>query len=571
MGIFKKLSIVIIVNFVMATQAFALQADFESVRKFHDKEVEQLLKDYTLEQSLTVRMELKRKDGELKEQKIVDIPGLYQKTGEVDDRKLEYILNLYERRVVIIKKREVSEKEIDLVKQALMERLFLPKETTFTELDNIPTLDSAVKNLKSDFLFGAYETLIRGGQFLWIIIFSIGFISAMWFLAKVWKTKTGGGGEGGGGSGAGGVAPVAASAESHGNSENNIKADEFGFGKEMSISSKNSKALEVLNFESLCVNIQDCHKALPGSTALILWQNFPDLYTQIQFYELIKVQSQVPNEIRTSTFKILDSVFDFKTRASKDSSARSARVISQEQLASLSIDLVRQKFMAAHDLYEKSLTAIYPKHADKLEKLFLNSYLDHHLVLYKVYKEHFIAYLAQIKSDDVMKKIDELIGFDPINAHPSDDSYKAFAAHIDKVQSDAPDSEIDNQINPKMIEMIYQMSEADLSKIETMKSNESLKSSIPNFTWIQLGDLKMLKDFFNNLSGPEIKYLIEFEAKYKEAMGKMDERALFRFNEKMTNEANLKLNWRGFRDKIKRFYKYNSAGSDVQPDIAKAG
>ena len=206
---FGRFLFIIVFNVLFATQAFALKADFESVRKFHNAEVEQLLKDYTLEDSLTIRMELKRKDLELKDQKVVDIPGLYQKTGEVDDRGLENILNLYERRVVIIKKREVSEKEIDLVKQALMERLFLPKETTFTELDNIPTLDSAVKNLKSDFLFGAYETLIKGGQFLWIIIFSIGFIAAMWFLARVWKAKTvagdGGGGSGSGSGGSGGA------------------------------------------------------------------------------------------------------------------------------------------------------------------------------------------------------------------------------------------------------------------------------------------------------------------------------------------------------------------------------
>ncbi len=557
---------------MMASQAFALKADFESVRKFHDKEVEQLLKDYTLEQSLTIRMELKRKDQELKDQKIVDIPGLYQKTGEADDRGLENILNLYERRVVIIKKREVSEKEIDLVKQALMERLFLPKETSFTTLDNIPTLDSAVKNLKYDFLFGAYETLIRGGQFLWIIIFSIGFVFAMWFLAKVWKAKTVGGGEGGAGAGgAGGGAGIGSSSsgDNHGDAETNIQADEFGIGKEININAKNSKAFETLNFESLCLNIENSFKALPGSTTFTLWSNFPDLYTQIQFYELIKIQNQVPENIRTATYKILDQVFDFKNRASKLPRSRKPKGLSQESLADLSIELARQKFMAPHDLYEKSILAIYPKYADGLEFVFDKLYLSHHLVLYKLYKEQFINYIAKIKTDDVMKKIDELIVFDPILSHPSDSNYKAFVDASAKLNLDDDKKNQNSGINPKMLAMVYQMPETDLDKIETMKTNEALRAQVPTFGWILLEDLKLLKDFFSNLSGPEMKYLIEFDAKFKEAMNKLDERALFRFNERMSKETHMTLDWRNFRDKIKKYYTYNPAGSNVQ-DVAKA-
>lgn len=567
---FGRFVFVVIFNVILSTQAFALRADFESVRKFHNAEVDQLLKDYTLEDSLTIRMELKRKDLELKDQKVVDIPGLYQKTGEVDDRGLENILNLYERRVVIIKKREVSEKEIDLVKQALMERLFLPKETAFTELDNIPTLDSAVKNLKSDFLFGAYETLIKGGQFLWIIIFSIGFIAAMWFLARVWKAKTvAGDGGGGSGSGSGGLGG-SGSGDSHGNSENNIQAEEFGFEKELNISSKNSKAFETLNFKSLCQNLEDCYKVLPGSTAFLMWKMLPDLYTQIQFYELIRIQNQVPDSMRETTYKILDSLFDFKYRASKDNSSKKVKGLSQEGLSSLSIELARLKFLEVNDLFEKSLQSVYPKSADNINQMFENLYLEHHLVLYKLYKESFINYISKIKTDDVMKKIDELIGFEPTKEHPSDEKYKSFIEQASKLNLNEEKTQHNSTINPKMLSMIYQMAEAELVKIEALKSNESLKSQIPTFDWIELDDLKMLKEFFSNLSGPEIKYLIEFDPKFNEAMNKLDERALFRFNERMKKEAHMALDWRSFRDKIKKCYKYKSAGSDVQTNIAKA-
>ena len=567
---FGRFLFIIVFNVLFATQAFALKADFESVRKFHNAEVEQLLKDYTLEDSLTIRMELKRKDLELKDQKVVDIPGLYQKTGEVDDRGLENILNLYERRVVIIKKREVSEKEIDLVKQALMERLFLPKETTFTELDNIPTLDSAVKNLKSDFLFGAYETLIKGGQFLWIIIFSIGFIAAMWFLARVWKAKTvagdGGGGSGSGSGGSGG----AGGGESHGNSENNIQAEEFGFDKDLNVATKNSKAFETLNFESLCRNLNDCYDHLPGSTSHTMWQNFPDLNTQIQFIEIIRIQDQVKDELRNKTYEVLEKIFDFKNRAAITYIKKKSKGITKEGLANLSIDLARQKFIAPNEALEKCYQAVYPSKGDNIELLLEKSYDEHYVVLYKMFKDYFMSYLSVLNDDSIMYKINSLLTFEPCGDHAPDAKYKAFYDYASKLSFNTGNETKKSTINPKMISMIYSMPETELVKIDAMKTNEELRSQIPNFDWIQLEDAKLLKEFFSNLSGPEIKYLIEFDPKFNEAMNKLDERALFRFNERMKKEAHMALDWRSFRDKIKKCYKYKSAGSDVQTNIAKA-
>ena len=282
MFLLKRILVVLFLNIILVSSAFALKTDFESVRKFHDQEIDMLLKDYTLEESLTVRAEIKRKEGELKQQKIVDIPGLYQKTGEADDRDIENVVNLYERKFVIIKKREVADKEIDLVKQALTERLYLPKDTVFTTIDNMPKLNDAVSNLKSDFLFGAYSTLIKNGQFLWILIFSIGFIVALWVLAKAWKSKSA---DGGGASEltiSGGGFPAAPAAASE-------NKDSSGAGGNMSISMSNSD-FETFNFISLCENINDAFKKAPGSTSKIMWNNLPDFQTQIQFRRYFKFE-----------------------------------------------------------------------------------------------------------------------------------------------------------------------------------------------------------------------------------------------------------------------------------------
>jgi hypothetical protein len=550
--LFKKIIILMVSNLIFLNHAFALRTDFESVRKFHDQEIEQLLRDYTLEDSLTVRAELKRKDQELKDQQIVDIPGLYQKTGEANERGIENVLNLYERKFVIIKKREVAEKEIDLVKQALSERLYLPKDTVFTTLDNTPKLDDAVKNLKSDFLFGAYSTLIKNGQFLWILIFSIGFIIALWILAKAWKSKSesAGGGEftisGGGG------APAAEAA---------TKPEDSGSGKEMTINMSNSE-FETFNFVSLCQNINSSFEKAPGSTAHMLWHHLADLQSQIQFHEILRIQNQVPAEVRDLTYDILDKVFSFEKRASKNLPRRNSKSIHKETLSTISVELARLKFVKPNELVEKCFSNIYPDQADHITDLFMKGLGEHHVVLYKLFKDEFMSFISVRKDDSILPKINDLLTFDPETDHATDAQYKSFADFLSKTSLSEEAANKKKPVNSKIVNMIYNLSETELSKIEAMKSNEELKSEIPSFDWIQVEDQKMLKEFFSNLSGPEIKYLIDFDAKYNSALSSMDERAQFRFKERMNKEASMALNWKEFRQKIKKHYSYQAAGSN---------
>lgn len=562
----NKFLIFIALNMFLLSQAHALRPDFESVRKFHDQEIDQLLKDYTLEESLTVRAELKRKDGELKDQQVVDIPGLYQKTGEPDERGIESVLNLYERKFVFIKKREIGEKEIELVKSALTERLYLPKETIFTTIDNMPKLDDAVKNIKSDFLFGAYTTLIKGGQFLWILIFSIGFIVALWILAKVWKTKSGSG-EAGAGSGAsvGGTG----FGDNNSKSENKIEANDVGFEKDLNVDSKNSQAFETFNFLTLCQNINDSYAKAPGSTSHILWHHLRDLQIQIQFYETLRIQNQIPSEIKDLTSEIIDKIFSFEKRASANLSRKGSKSLHKETLSTVSVELARLKFIKPNEKIESCFTGIYPIQADHMQDLFHKGYDQHYMVLYKLYKDDFMNYLTTKKDESVLLKINDLLTFDPEADHASDQQYKSFSEFLAKLNLAEEAANKKKSVNSKIIHMILGLSEAELLKIEAMKNNDELRAEIPCFEWINIEDQKNLKDLFSNLSGPELKYLLDFDAKFTSALASMDERAQFRFKERMTKEANMVLNWREFRQKIKKTYSYKRAGGN-DPSISKA-
>lgn len=542
---FKRIFFIVILNAFFVNSAFALRTDFESVRSFHDQEIDQLLKDYTLEESLTVRAELKRKEGELKEQKVVDIPGLYQKTGEADDRNIESVLNLYDRKFVIIKKREVADKEIELVKQALAERLYLPKDTVFTTIDNLPNINNAVQNLKSDFLFGAYSTLIKNGQFLWILIFSIGFIIALWVLAKVWKTK----GE------AGPSELTISGGFPSGGASNSIENLDSSVGRgDMSISMNNSD-FETFNFTSLCQNINDSYIKTPGSTSAVLWKNLPDFQTQIQFFEVLKIQTQVPNDIKEKTGDILNKIYDFEKRASRSMPLKKSRGINKDILSAINVELAKLKFTKPNVELENCLQTIYPNHADRLGLMFQKA-MDHHVVLYKLFNDEFMSYLTSIKDDSVLSKIDDLLTFDPVEDHASSDQYKAFSESIKNLSTQNDDSHSKKSVNSKIVHMILGLSEYELAKIDGMKKNEDLKAEVPTVDWIVVDDLKMLKDFFSNLSGAEIKFLIDFDPKFNTALGAMDERAQFRFKERMNKEASMVLNWREFRHKIGKNYKY---------------
>lgn len=545
-----NLATLMLVSLLFAAQAFALKPDFKSVRDYHNQEIDLLLKDYTLEESLTIRVELTRKEGELKEQEIVSLPGLYQKTGQASDRDIQNVLNLYERKIVFIKKREISNEEMELVQASLKERLFLPEDTVYTNLDNIPKLDSAVKNLKSDFIFGAYKTLIRNGQFLWILIFSIGFIVALWVLAKVWKSKSEGGGEftiSGGG-----AQPQAD--HDHQRSEDNNKGP-------ASIS-LNSSEFETFNFLSFCQNMNEAYRKIPGATSHVLWQYLPDLQTQIQFYEIIRIQNQISADILKASFEVLDKVFDFENRASKNHSHKRARGFSKEDLSVISVELARLKFIEPHAGLERCYQEIYPKCADHLSPVFEQGMADHHIALYKMFKDDFMNLISS-KSDDarVLSKIDDLLTFDPNDDHATDEQYSKFAQFLKDANFAKDTSGGKRSVNSKVVQMIYGLPEAELLKVEAMKNNEDLKSEIPCFSWIDSSEAKSYRDFLVDLSGAEMKYLFDFDNKFEQATQTMDERTQFRIKERISKEENMVLNWKEFRQKIKRHYNYESAGA----------
>lgn len=543
------------------SHAYALKPDFQSVRDYHNQEIDQLLKDYTLEESLTIRVELIRKDAELKEQEIVNLPGLYQKTGEPNDKSIENVLNLYERKFVLIKKREVSDKEIELVKSSLKERLFLPDDVVYTTLDNIPKLDNAVKNLKSDFFFGAYETLIKNGQFLWILIFSIGFIVAVWVLAKAWKSRSESGLNGeltinGAGLGAG--------LDGQAKHEESTQIDNA-----LQNISQNNADLETFNFESLCQNINDSFSKSPGSASHIMWHCLQDLRTQIQFYEVLRIQKNIDEATLSKTLEIVNKVFAFEDRASKKQNSRRAKGFSKEDLSMISVELAKLKFITPNASFEKCLSAVYPAVADDLRHIFVQG-LDagHHTVLYKLFKDEFMNFLSIKNDPSVLVKINDLLTFDPEADHAKDAEYEAFAQFVSETDWSAVDSSDKRSVNFKIVQLIYNLPEAELLQVEAMKTNEELRSEIPCFAWINLEDLKLLKDFYANLSGPELKYLFDFDPKFNHSLNSLDDRIQFRVKERMKNEESMKLVWKEFRNKIKRYYSYQNAGA--HENISKA-
>jgi len=552
-----KISISFFAIMMMVSNAFAMKSDYETVSDYHKKEIEQLLKDYTLEDSLTIRIELKRKDEKEAPEKYVNIPGLYQKTGDSPDSKIENVLNLYERKVVLIQKREISEKEMDLVKSSLSERLFLPAETAFTKLDDIPQVGDAVKNMKSDFVFGAYNTLIKNGQFLWILIFSVGFIVALWVLAKVWKSK---------GDGAGGEISMSGGGDSA-VAEAVDKEDASGSG--LGSMAMSHSDLETFNFGSLCHNINDAHKRSPGSTAHIMWSHIPDLQSQIQFYEIIRIQKQIDSDVIAQTYKVLDEIFAFEKRASSNKHKR-GKGFDKSTLSTISVELARLKFVTPHDQIEKAFGALYPFKSDHMSAIFKSGLEKHYLVLYKLFKDDFMNFISSSSDASVLDKINDLLMFDPESDHASDEQYAAFVSFLSDESFEESSGE-KKAVNAKIVHMIYGLSEEELGRVEAMKSNEDLKAEIPCMTWINLEDAMKFKAFMISLTGPETKCFVEHSAENEKSLELLDERTQFRVQEKITQAKGSSVNWRQFRNKIKKHYSYQSEKMDeAREDVAKA-
>jgi len=440
----KSLKYLVLLGLFVSVQAFGLKADINTVKAYHNDEINQLLTDYTLEDSLNIRVELKRKDTKLSEQEIVSIPGLYQKTGEFSEVDLGKVLNLYDRKIVLIQKRQVSKEEMDLVKSSLKDRLYLPEDVQYTVLDDTPKIQEAVSNISNDFFFGAYVTLIKKGQFLWILIFSIGFIIALYVLAKVWKGKSQG-------------------ADAGGSSEMSMSGGGFEAAKDQASDKNDDSAygaqggftesdLETFNFKSLCSNLTDAYAQSPGSTSQVLWQQIPDFKSQIQFYEIIKIQKDISENV----YQILDSVFSFKSRSNSANSVRS-QGFSKHTLSNISVELAKIKFSDVHNDHEEVLSEIYPNCADHKSELYEKGLEKHYLVLYKIFKDDFMNYLSTSKNSNIMDKVNDLLTFDPSSDHPESSKYKSFVSFLKESNFGVKDKS-QKTVNNKVVQMLYNLS-----------------------------------------------------------------------------------------------------------------
>lgn len=536
--------------------AFAIKSDFQTVKQYHDQEIEQLIKDYTLEEALTIRMEIKKKEGsKLGEPEVVNLPGIYQKSDSGED--IEKVFNMYERKFVFIKKREITEQELDLVKKSLTERLFLPADTSFTTIENMTNVDNAVKNIKADFLMGAYKTLIQGGQFLWILIFSIGFILALYILAKVWKSKSDSGGEmtlSGGGAGAGNAngdsQTSIESATSHGDNLGNTLTD-----------------LETFNFKSLCQNLNQAYESSPGSTAHLLWQSLPGMQTQIQFVETIKIQTNVAADVLEQSLKILDQVFDFKSRSGNKDKKR-AIALNKNILSQFSVDLAKLSYSEKDENIEKCFAKIYPSKADHLSLVFKSAMNDHSLTLYKLFKDQYMNFISSQSDNNMVSKLNDLVTFDPDVDEVPVEKLNAFVQFLDQFKVDEQNISKEKSVNSKVVEMMCSLSENELDKVDALKSNEQLKAEVPTFNWIQLTDTKVLKDFFAELNAAELKTVLDYNEDFNKSIGSFDERTQFRIKEKIAKSDAHSVNWKVLRGKIKNYYKYEANNGNQEKKSA---
>lgn len=553
-----KTSWFLILGFLLASPfAYGLKPDFDSVSKYHQEQIEQLLKDYTLEDSLNIRIELKKKQDLKADEEAVSLPGIYLKTGETDSDNIEKILNLYERRVVFIKKRQISEQEQSLVEGSLKERLFLPEETQFTVLDDVPKFDDTVKNLGNDFLFGSYNNLIKKGQFLWIMVFAIGFFLALWILTRVWKKspeESAGGGEiSFGGSG---TSPQASESQSGGGSDG---------PQTISLSSAD---FETFNFESFCENINAAFEKAPGSCAHILWSKIGDLESQIKLHEIIRIQSEIDSKILNKTQKALDSIFSFEERAARNSASRkAARGFDKNTLSTVSVELARLKFLKADKTVEGALQAIYPNMADSMDHLFEEGAAEHHLVLYKLFKEDFMSYISSKDTSgegaaELLNIINELLTFDPDNDDLEADQYKSFTSFLKTIDVGEAGKSSKKSVNSNVLQMLYGLSDDELKNVKALQNDELLKAKVPTLEWVSVEDTAALKSFVNALNGTELACLKDTASWFDEGIQSLDERTQFRVKERMNQNKDDTVNWKALRDKIGQHFSYGKAGEN---------
>lgn len=529
MKFFIGFFLLLITNFVIAEPV-----PFNMVKEFHQDRVSVIKRNYGLENDLDISILIVPKEmktlNAFRSNRKIKLPGIL--LGGIEAERNPATIGMYEiisdlknykREVTVIKKRTVSDEEVQALILSLKEHLSLRPDEIVRVEDRTFKFDQAMKNWKSDFKESLYQGTFKSSIWAWvpITLIVIGFISLLfsWALKSGFKT----------------LGRSIEKVDLKGDSQERGGLDNQ---KDLNYSSEFEEALS--SNEAETVYEADPKRAYQKFVSLfnkskyelykILWTSLPTQGLQISFFEMI---SQSLDEEEERAFKKI--YFEaFKLDNGSLFSSSKIEKISPNIMAKINKSVSMAEMSEPVLIRERALAAIYPKFGKTVKSIVENSIESFFEVTFYLFPE-LVVNLVKEKpslSDVVSRKLPAFLSKPSSERMPSSQNIQEFAEHVETNQGFVKD-DVATDIGEHAMSLLSIMPDSEIfgSQFQNLGGFKSLKKIIPSVDWITDANLQTLRRFLIQLSVEEIGYLKREHFDFNGLIANLDERALMRVNE----------------------------------------
>jgi hypothetical protein len=558
-------SIIFSAIFFTTYLAHSSEVSYEVMDRFHKSRIDSIVKEYDLEKRAKITYSLLPGDEFKKsETAIIKLPGLLLDAISLNSVKKEVglveimdALKNYKRKIVILKSSRINTQEIDVLKQALSDDIFL------ADVGEILVKPWSVEKIWYNDLKTSFKNNILTSPYayLGLIVFLVisflifGLSSAILDGFKtVGKSIYDSVEQSMGGSGANGMSAVkndeaAPLGGADGVSQFEVVDSDFGGGFDS----------QEVDFHSLLSLIVKTATQKPCEFKMKMWEIFPNVNDQLSLYIAFETELQTENmEVFSQMF---NSIFKMGSSESsklpnKDSSSGGV----QSSLWHLRLSLTYMMVMPVDSKREGALDLILKNFQGQLDAIIAGSLSEHFKVMSYLFPKKVANSLNNL--DEIDEKFtDQIIKFASTEQElrsPSDLDFKNFEKHL--IENNYFLQDFSKEEKARDFDLLSRLSDHILfgNKEFSGEILNEFNKKVPNLNWIDLDKEDVHKNFIMSLAPDEAAHFVQHYDQIDLFREKLNTRTSSRLQDLIlkSQNPNSVVSVKGLRTKIGMFYTY---------------
>lgn len=531
----------------------------EQIESYQKKQIEQILYNYN--QEAHVRFEIQNnsetyqkamKELGLDDKKdLIELPGLFMsdfsRSLEQDmSATILQVLPKLETKVRLILKSPIEDTEKDLVLNRIQTALSLKSLSQLEVEDQFFDSSDFFFKARSEFWSSLYKNLIENG---YLFIFSVAFflfslMYAIFMLSMEKLSKALRESRTSKASAQEGFAPKRPEA---------VKPAEPVVAESKKEIGEETPGFDiVIDAERFIQNVLQSTQTDFTGSKYILWKYLPTREEQMYFMNYIKSQDKISHEQKEKIKSDLMNIFGFENL----SKSIVPKKPDSQKFVEIEYSLNQLEFNKMDDSSQKFINSLFPKFGLYLDKVIDKFILTHFDLFYKFFPDKTIQVSQKhLDKPEVQEKLmtTMFLAIDEVSLNEV--ALQDFVQKLEQLSPKDFDTLKKKIINQKVLDLFIAMSDEQLKTMSFFdKLDEDTKSALPTTHWIRSDVDEALKNFLNDLSPEEAKYLETHVLPYQDFLSRCDERTKYRFSEKVQMSTDSNLDWKQFRSKIGQYF-----------------